>query len=243
MSDTRTTSPDDPTSAPFVDTDAVTQDPPTSMPDTNVPEDFVSLQSTATPPDSEAATFLPPLVGLGHPLHVGDVIDGYTVERHLASGGMGHTYIVKHRIKLVEEVLKVIRPELADSAGRMRFESEIRTLANVKADPRVVPIHYAGTHTIAGVPYPYRVMPFLRRALAMNKYIDGHCSDPSLPRRPKLRLRARLELFVRVCDAVQALHEQNPGLVHLDLKPSNIVVDEDTGEVKILDFGIAKWAR
>ncbi|MBS0197375.1 MAG: protein kinase [Planctomycetes bacterium] len=243
MSDTRTTSPDDPTSAPFVDTDAVTRDPPTPKPDTNVSEDFGSLQSTATPPDSEAATFLPPLVGLGHPLHIGDVIDGYTVERHLASGGMGHTYIVKHRIKLVEEVLKVIRPELADSAGRMRFESEIRTLANVKADPRVVPIHYAGTHMIAGVPYPYLVMPFLRRALAMNKYIDGHRSDPSLPRRPKLRLRGRLELFVRVCEAVQALHEQNPGLVHLDLKPSNIVVDEDTGEVKILDFGIAKWAR
>ncbi|MEM7516059.1 MAG: serine/threonine-protein kinase, partial [Planctomycetota bacterium] len=61
--------------------------------------------------------------------------------------------------------------------------------------------------------------------------IDAYCDEHSLDR------SARLELFAKVCDAVQHAHEM--GVIHRDLKPDNIFVDDD-GEPKVLDFGIAR---
>ena len=69
-------------------------------------------------------------------------------------------------------------------------------------------------------------MEFIRGA-SLREYADSH----------HLGLRERLELMVKICEAVHHAHQR--GLIHRDLKPGNIIVDE-TGQPKILDFGVAR---
>jgi serine/threonine protein kinase len=61
----------------------------------------------------------------------------------------------------------------------------------------------------------------------LNQYADAH----------RLNTRQRLELMIRICDAVRHAHER--GIIHRDLKPGNILVEE-SGQPKILDFGVAR---
>src|SRR5215216_2712777 len=73
---------------------------------------------------------------------------------------------------------------------------------------------------------PYFVMEYVE-----GTPIDRYCDER------RLDVAARLELFCRVCDAVQYAHESR--IIHRDIKPSNVLVNE-RGEVRLLDFGIAK---
>jgi eukaryotic-like serine/threonine-protein kinase len=106
-----------------------------------------------------------------------------------------------------------------------RFETETEALGRLQ-HPGIAQIYDAGTADTHFGRQPYFAMELVhgRRLLT---YCDQH----------SLNLRQRLELFVKVCDAIQHAHQR--GLIHRDLKPANILIDE-SGQPKILDFGIAR---
>lgn len=117
--------------------------------------------------------------------------------------------------------LKIPQPgRIASKAVREQFIKEIRLTAQLSS-LGVVPVYEADE--IDGT--PYYTMPFIEgRPLAEHVEME------------KLDLGARLDLFLKLCQVVQKLHAQR--LVHLDLKPGNIMVNRD-GDVCLLDFGIS----
>lgn len=157
-------------------------------------------------------------------LAVGARVGPYRLLRPLGSGGMSTVYLAVRSDDAYRQrvAIKVLRLSLAGSDARRRFETERQILAGLE-HPYIARLYDGGT-TEEGLPF-----------LAM-EYVEGvplnrHCEQQGLD------LRHRLELFRKVCEAVQAAHGNL--VVHRDLKPSNIFVTA-TGEPKLLDFGIAK---
>jgi tetratricopeptide (TPR) repeat protein len=91
----------------------------------------------------------------------------------------------------------------------------------------VAEIYEAGTHDDGSGPVPYFAMEYVPNASSITAFADAK----------NLEAPARLQLFARICDAVQYGHQK--GIVHRDLKPDNIIVGPD-GQPKIIDFGVAR---
>ena len=119
----------------------------------------------------------------------------------------------------------------ASPEKQLRFLEEARITASLE-HPNIVPVHDIGRGR-SGVPY---FTMKLVRGLTLEQIIDGlRKNDPGLQKR--FPLHARLEIFLKVCDAIAFAHSR--GIIHLDLKPDNIQVGE-YGEVLVLDWGIAR---
>jgi WD40 repeat protein/serine/threonine protein kinase len=167
--------------------------------------------STLCPaPAAGAGPALPPRIG------------HYRVLRLLGEGGMGAVFEAEQDNPRRPVALKVIRPGLVSPALLKRFTHEAQILGRLH-HPGIASIYEAGV-TEDGQPF---FALELIRGLALDEYARRHGLDPA----------ARLDLLARVCDAVQHAHEQ--GVIHRDLKPGNILVDE-TGQPKVLDFGVAR---
>lgn len=153
-------------------------------------------------------------------------IGPYVLLRKLGEGGMGQVWLAEQTAPVKRQVaLKLIKGELYDDAVIQRFESERQSLA-VMNHPAIAKVFDAGS-TPDG--QPYFVM----------EYVDG----PSITRycdNKRLKIRERLELFIKVCEGVQHAHQK--AIIHRDLKPSNILVVEVDGKPmpRIIDFGLAK---
>ena len=155
---------------------------------------------------------------------IGTLLGGYRVTGVLGHGGMGTVYLAERAdrqfqqrvaIKLVEQM--AVHPQL-----RTRLRAERQILANLE-HPYIAHLIDGGENE-AGIPY------------LVIEYIDGQPVDEYCRTR-KLGIRARLQLFEKVCAAVDYAHRNL--IVHRDLKPQNILVTAD-GTPKLLDFGIAK---
>jgi serine/threonine protein kinase len=157
---------------------------------------------------------------------VGTVIGPYTLMEPLGEGGMGVVYVAEQTQPVRRKVaLKVIKPGMDSRQVVARFEAERQALA-LMDHPNIAKVHDAGT-TPGG--RPYFVMELVR-GLPVTDYCD----------RERLPVRERLELFVLVCRAVQHAHQK--GVIHRDLKPTNILVTLHDGVPvpKVIDFGVAK---
>jgi WD40 repeat protein/predicted Ser/Thr protein kinase len=148
-------------------------------------------------------------------------IGRYRLVRRLGEGGMGTVYEAEQDDPRRTVALKVMRLGFDSPEHRKRFAQEARILGR---------LHHAGIAQVydAGATEDgrlYFAMEFIR-GLPLGEYA----------RLRSLTLPARLELLARVCEAVQHAHAQ--GVIHRDLKPANILV-EDTGQPKVLDFGVA----
>ena len=155
-----------------------------------------------------------------------DNIGPYRVEGVLGEGGMGVVYLAVQTEPLRREVaVKVIRRRLAGPEVATRFEAERQALAAMDHSG-IARIYDAGT---TGDGRPYFAME-----LVAGPPITRYCDEK------RLDLRDRLKLFEQVCNAVQHAHQR--GVIHRDLKPTNILVVEHDGTPvpKIIDFGIAK---
>lgn len=152
------------------------------------------------------------------------LIGPYRIQGPLGEGGMGTVYLaVRDDGAFQKQVaLKVLRRDQASEDLVRRFHQERQVLANL--DHANIARILDGGQTPEGL--PYYVM----------EYVQGVPLDHFCDRR-KIDLAGRVRLLQEICRAVQYLHDNL--VVHRDLKPSNILVTEE-GNVKLLDFGIAK---
>jgi serine/threonine-protein kinase len=181
--------------------------------------------------EQPAAEYAAPLVRhleeqLGPPAR-GMRIGPYRVVREAGHGGMGAVYLAERDDDQYRKqvALKLVRPGLAlDDHLIRRFLEERQILASLD-HPHIARLLEGGV-TPDGLPW-----------FAM-EYVEGTPLDRYADER-QLSISQRLALFLTVCDAVQYAHRNL--VVHRDLKPANILVTAE-GQVKLLDFGIAKLA-
>jgi eukaryotic-like serine/threonine-protein kinase len=157
----------------------------------------------------------------------GSVVSHYQLVEQIGEGGFGVVFkaVQLHPIRR-EVALKVIKPGMDSRQVIVRFEAERQALA-MTDHPNIAKVLDAGC-TDSG--RPFFVMELVRAGVPITDYSDRH----------GLSLRQRLELFVPVCRAVQ--HAHTKGLIHRDIKPTNILVTEEDGAAvpKVIDFGVAK---
>lgn len=145
----------------------------------------------------------------------------YKILALLGEGGMGTVYLAEQENPHRHVALKVIRFSRVSNEVRRRFEHEVEMLGRLR-HPGIAHIYDAGVH---------EGMPFFAMEFIEGQRITNHVETK------RLDVRQRLELFIKVCEGV--VHAHQKGVVHRDLKPDNILV-EDSGQPKILDFGVAK---
>jgi serine/threonine protein kinase len=153
----------------------------------------------------------------------GATFAGYRVESLVGRGGMGVVYRATDLSLERPVALKLIAPELAESERfRERFHKEPRLAASLD-HPNVVPIYEAGERDG-------------RLYLAM-RYVEGSDLKTILGREGKLSPERSLAILAQIAGALDAAHRR--GLVHRDVKPANVLLDED-GHAYLTDFGITK---
>jgi tRNA A-37 threonylcarbamoyl transferase component Bud32/tetratricopeptide (TPR) repeat protein len=157
---------------------------------------------------------------------VGKRIGRYRIKRLIGVGGMGAVYEAMQEQPRRTVAMKVMRAGIASRSALRRFEYEAQLLGRLR-HPGIAQVFEAGTHDALTGPVPYFAMEYIPAAATLTEFAT----------RGRLSTRARLEMFVRVCDAVHHGHQK--GIVHRDLKPSNILVDS-AGSPKIIDFGVAR---
>jgi WD40 repeat protein/predicted Ser/Thr protein kinase len=160
---------------------------------------------------------MPPTWRPGPPVHIGR----YRILRRIGEGGMGAVYEAEQDSPRRPVALKVVRPGLEHSTLVKRFTREAQILGRLH-HPGIAQVYEGG---LAADGQPFFAMEFIR-GLPLDEYARRH----------GLALAARVELVARVCDAVQHAHDH--GVIHRDLKPANILVEE-SGQPKVLDFGVA----
>ncbi len=156
----------------------------------------------------------------------GTVIGRYKLLQKIGEGGMGVVYMAEQRDPVIRKVaLKIIKLGMDTRQVVARFEAERQALA-LMDHPNIAKVLEAGA-TEAG--RPYFVMELVR-GIKVTEYCEQNY----------LSTEERLDLFVKICGAVQHAHQK--GIIHRDLKPSNILVADQDGVPmpKIIDFGIAK---
>jgi serine/threonine protein kinase len=157
---------------------------------------------------------------------VGQTLGRYKLLEQVGEGGCGVVYVAEQTEPIRRRVaLKVIKLGMDTRAVVARFEAERQALAMMD-HPNIAKVLDAGT-TEAG--RPYFVMELVR-GIKITKYCDQE----------KLSTRERLDLFIKICQAIQHAHQK--GIIHRDIKPANIMVTlHDSVPVpKVIDFGIAK---
>jgi serine/threonine-protein kinase len=151
-----------------------------------------------------------------------DRVGPYKITKVIGEGGMGVVYAAVREDLGSIAAVKVLRDAWVSPERRDRFAAEQRTLAQLN-HPHIARLYDAGAFPDGT---PWIVMEYVD-GVPLTDYCRTHAHS----------IAERLRLFRDVCDAVQHAHRHL--VLHRDLKPSNILVTKD-GQVKLLDFGIAK---
>ena len=162
---------------------------------------------------------LPRATGRGsHPMAIGR----YQVVRLIGRGGMGEVYLARDPVLDRDVAVKLISEDVDTPRSRERLVLEARAAGRLH-HPNIVTVFDAGEHE----DQPFIAMEFVR----------GETLGRLIRRRAPVTLARRLELIEHACAGLA--HAHRAGVVHLDIKPDNLMLDE-TGVVKVLDFGIAR---
>lgn len=152
----------------------------------------------------------------------GQVIGPYRIERPLGVGGMGEVYLAEH-IKLEKKVaIKFLPPYLqTDEAAKRRLLREAQAAAKLEHP---------------GICAVYEVNDETDQSFIVMQYVDGETLADRIKSRP-LDLREALDITIQIAEALTEAHSR--GIVHRDIKPGNVMITP-RGQVKVLDFGLAK---
>src|SRR5579863_5437315 len=159
---------------------------------------------------------------------IGKSLRSYRIESKLGAGGMGVVYkAVDSRLGRTAAI-KILSTGALNPDRERRFIQEAKAASSLN-HPNIVTIYDVDTQEIDGKPVQYIAM----------EYVAGDTLDHLIGRKG-LRVRDVLKYAVQIADALAAAHAA--GIVHRDLKPANIIVSPQ-GQVKILDFGLAKLSE
>jgi serine/threonine protein kinase len=161
----------------------------------------------------------------GEPALPGSAIGAYTLVSPIGQGGMGSVWLAERNDGRFERqvAIKFLRIPLFNRGGEERFKREGKILGRL-AHPHIAELVDAGVS-------PTGQQPYLVLEYVDGKPIDQYCDEH------RLDVESRIRLFLSVLAAVAHAHANL--IVHRDVKPSNVLVRTD-GQVKLLDFGIAK---
>jgi serine/threonine protein kinase/tetratricopeptide (TPR) repeat protein len=157
---------------------------------------------------------------------IGTLIGRYRLLQQIGEGGFGIVFMAEQTEPVQRKVaLKVIKAGMDSREIIARFEAERQALAMMD-HPNIARVLDGGTTPSRR---PYFVMELVK-GIPITEYCD----------QGQLSTRDRLELFIKVCRAVQHAHQK--GVIHRDLKPGNVLVTLHDGEPvpKVIDFGVAK---
>lgn len=154
---------------------------------------------------------------------MGERLGKWTLSTEIGRGGMGRVFLAQEDVTHRQAAVKILAAELATETGFLhRFQNEIEALRQL-SHPHIVQFIESGSD--AGK--YYYVM----------EYVAGKSLEDIVEENGRLGWRETLEIALQVCPALKHVHDH--GIIHRDLKLSNILVRDD-GIVKLTDFGIAK---
>ena len=149
----------------------------------------------------------------------------YEVMEHIGTGGMGQVFRAKHRIMDREVAIKVIKRQfMNDETTLKRFENEIKAAAKLN-HPSIVSSFDAEVESNIN--------------LLVMEYVDGKKMSDLVALKKQLSIRHACHFARQIAQGLQ--HAMEQGLTHRDIKPQNLLVTSE-GVVKIMDFGLAKFA-
>ncbi len=158
---------------------------------------------------------------------IGTVIHGYRIDAELGHGGMGVVYLAWDIALERQVALKMIAPWRSNKLdAEARFKREGRLIALVRNN-YVVQVYWAGVHEGSC----FFAMEYVR-GRTLRHILNEHAQHNDVI--PIHRTLTILNLIAQGIDAVHAV-----GIVHRDVKPSNVVIEEDTGRPVLVDFGLA----
>lgn len=157
-------------------------------------------------------------------IDIGDLDRNYAVIRELGRGGMGSVYLARHREAGHRVAIKIASTEKFDAEAVARFAREARLMARFR-HPNIVRL------------YDVRQIGVGRVGIVM-EYVRGVSLSRLVTERKRLPFETCTSILRDLGNALAHAHEH--GVVHRDVKPPNVLVDEETGTAKLSDFGIAK---
>ena len=148
----------------------------------------------------------------------------YEVARLLGKGGMGAVYLATEAALEREVAIKVLPPDRgATQDSRDRFRREARTAAKL-SHPNIVPLYTFGD--VDGTLY------------FVMGYVKGESLAARLKREGRLPVEESRRILIEIADALDYAHKL--GVIHRDIKPDNVLIEEGTGRALLTDFGVAK---
>jgi serine/threonine protein kinase/CheY-like chemotaxis protein len=182
----------------------------------------------ARDPDDRTVVDAAPPLGTGAAVELGTTVDGrYRVESELGRGGMGVVYLASDMWLDRQVALKMIAPTWArDGEIVASFLREAKALASIRS-PYVVQVYAFGFHEGAR----FFAMEYVRGRSVKEILVEHKKHGDTIP------VHRTLTILNRIAQGIDAVHAA--GILHRDVKPANIVIEEETGRPVLVDFGLA----